>query len=333
MLNPKITKKEINSWTRFDLETDTGRQSAIVPAVTAYFRSIADIFHRFLSGLVYFHPQAGFALAGHLGRMASLSSLFGPAPKEVAAFLQGRSQKECRTIAREISASALKNLALRSLAENAGLDRVSRLIRPQGIEDLRCVLAQSRPVVFVFGHNCPLLGILAGLSQIDHPLLVIRAKRPFQYRIPGHITSCFTRGTVRGRILALKAAVDQLKSGGAVMMALWTSRRTGTDQEILMGRRMPLRRGFAAAARITGAAVVPVFSSWEQNGRIDLNVFPPFSTPDPCRVSKEAFEHGLMDQARLWLEERIRSAPAQIQIDQLRLFLKRPLLTEASHAA
>jgi lauroyl/myristoyl acyltransferase len=332
MRNPSITEKEIISWTRSDSEIFRrflpGRATSMVTCL-----HLASILNDILiSKLLCYHPRAGLALAGQLGRLASLSSLFGPHPEEVEAFLNIGTRAECRAIAIEISASALKNLALRSLAEHYGLDRLARLVRSGGIEALRRTLAQGRPVVFVFGHNCPVLGIIAGLSRIDHPVLVIRAARPFRYQTPGHITSCYTHGTVKGGILAMKRAVDQLRSGGAVMIAIWGSEKTGSNREVLMDRQVSMSRGFASIARITGAAVVPVFSLW-RNGWIDLNVFTPFPIPDRNNLSSLEIEQRLMDHARVWLERRIRSLPGQIQINQLRWFLKRPPLNMSSKAA
>jgi len=314
-----ITEKEVSDWMR------AGQGSSlrnISPCRIKWSRSIIDISSRPFSAIAMLDLPIALAAAGMFGRLSCRLSMFGPSPDEIRAFLGDGPNLDHAGISREITASAAKNMVLRSFVSRAGLEGLAPFVRISGAEYL-CRLHEKRlPAVLVFGHNGPIPGILAGLYRLDIPVLVMKKRNTVAHPIPPNISYCFTEGGLKNRALALKLAIDRLRSGGVVLLALWGDGSSKKDAVEFMERNIFFWPGFTAAARVSGAPVIPVFPRWRQGRQfIDLHFYDPLPLPDYPPDAGDIFDRALIKEAARWLEARIRSVPGQIQLNQLRSFL------------
>jgi lauroyl/myristoyl acyltransferase len=319
MSNNQITKKEIFDWMRVGQGFSS---QEISPRRIKWSRSFIEIFRRFFSGIALVNLPLALAAAGMAGRYSGRLSVFGPSTDEIRAFLGDVPKLDHAGISREIAASAAKNMVLRSFVGHAGLDGLAPYIRISGAEYL-CHLNERRlPAILLFGHNGPIPGILAGLIRLKIPVLVFKDKGSVLYPIPPNIKYCFTEGGVKNRAVALKLAIDQLRSGGFVLLAIWGEGSSDKDAVDFMGRKTSFTPGFAMAARVSAAPVIPVFSRWAQGRQfIDLHFYDPLPWPDCPSDAGGIIDRSLINEAAQWLEAGIRSVPGQIQLNQLRSFL------------
>ncbi len=301
----RVTEKEASDWLRAGRDFSSGgagRRSI------RFARSLIDI-------------RFALAAAGILGRASSRLSLFGPSPDEIAKFLGGSCGANWRGISREITASAAKNMVLRSFVGRKGIEGLAPFVRISGAEYLYHLNEKNLPAVLLFGHNGPTLGILGGLFQLNIPVLVIR-RDAVPYPVPPNISFCITEGKVRKRALALKLAIDRLRAGGMVLLALWGRSRPREGTLEFMGRNTYFTPGFAAAARLSGAPVIPVSSGWARGRQfIELHFSDPLTQPGCSPEAADIFDRSLINEAAQWLEAGLRSVPGQIQLNQLRSFL------------
>ena len=265
----------------------------------------------------------GLALAGAGGYGVGRARLLGPSCSEIRSLLGDLSLFRCRRIGAAMAASAAKNLVLRNVVGETGMEGLDPVLCCHGFGILKVLHQRGVPVIFIFGHNGPIQAIVSSLRRCPYPLLVLKRAAAPPERVPENVRYCVMDDVEAGGVVMLKTAVAHLRRRGAVLMALWPLDLGKAIPAVFFGRPMAFNRGFAAAARITGAAVVPVFSSWRKDGRIDVEIFPPLSSSGYRSEDGHSQESALMAQASGWLEERIRMFPGQVQIDQLRAMVSR----------
>ncbi|WP_025367265.1 LpxL/LpxP family acyltransferase [Thioalkalivibrio paradoxus] len=81
-----------------------------------------------------------------------------------------------------------------------------------------------------------------------------------------------------------------------------------------------LRGGFASLALLTGAEVIPVFSTLEPSGRVQIEFEPALARPDAKLEQREAIATMVRAYGKR-LEARWRRDPSQVLADQIRQYL------------
>ena len=295
-----------------------------VSAVARVLRGGIEGCGRLLLAVMRRNFRKGLALAGAGGYGLGRTRLLGPSCSEIRSLFGGDlSRVRCRRIGAQMAASAAKNLALRNFVGQIGIEGLEPVLCCHGLEIPRALHRQGVPVIFIFGHNGPIPAIVPSLHRCPYPLLVLKKAAAPPERVPENIRYCVVDDVQAGGSFMLKTAVAHLRRRGAVLMALWPLQQGKAIPTSFFGRPMALSRGFAAAARITGAAVVPVFSAWRKDGLIDVEIFPPLCASGFRSEDGLAQESALLAQASGWLEQRIRMFPGQIQLDQLRAMVSR----------
>jgi hypothetical protein len=318
--NNQFTEREISDWMR---DVQDFPSQVITPGRVKWLKSVIDISRRLFSVIALLDPPLGLKAAGIAGSLLGRLPIFGPSPDEVREFLGDLPKMDYAGISSEIAASGAKNMVLRSFVRRKGLWGLAPFIRISGEEYLCDLHEKKLPAVLVFGHNGPILGILAGLYRLNIPVLVVRKEYPVPYPIPPNISYCFTEGKLKGRAVALKLAIDRLRSGGFVLLALWGKGTSKKDAVEFMGRNAYFAPGFAIAARVSGAPVIPVSSRWAKGRKlIDLYFHDPLPRPDCPPDAGDIFDRSLIKEAAQWLETGIRSTPGQTQVKQMHFFLR-----------
>lgn len=319
MIDNQIKEREVSDWLR------VGRGSSlqdITPRRIKRVRTIIDIFRRIFSAVALANLPLGLAAAGIAGRLSCRLSVFGPLPDEIKMFLGDSPGTDYAAVSREISASAARNMVLRTFVRHKGLEGLAPYVRISGEGYLCRLHEKGQPSVIIFGHNGPVLGILAGLYRLNLPVLVMRKESPVPYPAPPGFDYCFMKGGLKNRTLALKLSIDRLQSGGLVLLALWGKGGSGEGAVEFMGRDVSFGPGFAVAARVSQAPVIPVSSRWVKERRfIDIRFHSPLKRPDCPPEDGSNFDRVIIKEAAQWLERDIRDVPGQIQINQMRSLL------------
>jgi lauroyl/myristoyl acyltransferase len=319
MNDDRVTEREVSDW----LRAGRGFSSGDVSRSIRILRSLIDIQRMLFSLVASMDIRLALAAADILGRASSQLSIFGPSSDEIISFLGENHRLNCRGISGEITASAAKNMVLRSFVRRKGLEGLAPFIRISGAEYLFHLHEKKLPAVFVFGHNGPILGIPAAFYSLNIPVLVVRRESPVPYPVPPNIDYCFTEAGLKGRTMALKLAIDRLRSGGFVLLAMWGKASSNKDAFQFLGRNTYFAPGFALAARVSGAAVIPVSSRWAQGRKcINIHFHDSLPQPDCSPESADIFDRSLVKEAAQWLEAGLRSMPGQIQVKQMRYYLK-----------
>ncbi|MBN1627205.1 MAG: hypothetical protein JW944_11830 [Deltaproteobacteria bacterium] len=319
MIDKQVKAREVTDWLR------VGRGSslqAITPRRIEQVRSAMDFFRRILFAFVLADLPLGLSITGLAARLSCRAGIFGLFPDEIHRFLGDVPGMDYARISRDVAASAAKNMMLRSFVRYKGLEGLAPFIRISGQEYLCSLHEKGRPAVLVFGHNGPVLGILAALYRLNLPVLVMRKESPVPYPVPPGFDYCFMKGGLKNRTMALKLSIDRLRSGGIVLLALWGKGGSGKDAIEFMGRNVSFGPGFAVASRVSQAPVIPVSSGWIKGRKfMGIHFHDPLKRPDCPHDEGANFDRMLIKEAAQWLEREIRAMPGQIQINQLRSIL------------
>ncbi len=292
---------------------------------------MTETIHRRLSfrfALKWFHfilmsisPAIGLFWARIMGRISYLLFFDRPSQKEVGAIFGDLKKSDLSQIARDITINKHKKFILRNLMIYGGIKRLFPLIECHGVDKLINLHKQQLPAILIFGHIGPSFAILAKLSQLGIPALILKYRN--ESWIPEKFEVYTTRGGPDRKAFILKSALDYLRTGGFVLIAI--DERVGTSEcEVtFMGRKTTFRRGFATLSRLTGAPVIPTIASWSPQAKyIDLTFYDPLSTPDLPPDAGIAYDNCLVAEAAQWLEERILSDPGLLTPKHLRRYVQ-----------
>jgi amino acid adenylation domain-containing protein len=122
---------------------------------------------------------------------------------------------------------------------------------------------------------------------------------------------------------SLSQARPFLERGGIVRVAADDLFGTGGPTMTFLGRRRPFRKGFAEMAVLTGAAVIPVYSGIEADGRITVNILDPLDGGREVDAREDRVE-GLIRQYAAWLGKRWVEEPGYIGLRSLRQYFRMP---------
>jgi lauroyl/myristoyl acyltransferase len=91
-----------------------------------------------------------------------------------------------------------------------------------------------------------------------------------------------------------------------------------TEPTSFLGGSIPIPRGAAALARLSGAAVLPATSRWSERGYgIEMEVHPPLPEPDLPREDRDAWERAMTEGAVRWFEDFLRLHPDTVRLKEL----------------
>ena len=91
----------------------------------------------------------------------------------------------------------------------------------------------------------------------------------------------------------------------------------------ICGRTYPLRAGFAELALRTGASIIPMTSSLEEDGRIKVTFHSPIASSDETHSHSERVT-GMVKQYAAFLETAWRQSPETVTLTRMDLHLDLP---------
>ena len=160
--------------------------------------------------------------------------------------------------------------------------------------------------------------IALALQAIGAPALIVGGKMPANWAkdaIAPEMQFIPSRGA-RQSAIALKSAHDRLRKGGIVAIAA-----DGEDGQLglrapFLGRSIRVSRGLAALARLTGAPIIPILTTWgEEDWTADLRIFDaltPMEAKEPVAWDRETIR-----QVVGRFEQIVRATPGQFRMEKL----------------
>jgi lauroyl/myristoyl acyltransferase len=209
-----------------------------------------------------------------------------------------------------------RSTALHDFVNCAGFERLAPFVRWQNPDVLRQFRVRKRPALLISWHVAtPGYSIVAGLYRLGIPALFLVYKAP-PVELPQGFEVCPTSGPPENRAIALKRALNHLKGGGLVFIAMDGRIGDTTHETTFLGRRFPLRRGPGILARLTGAPVLPVLARWQPRARrITITAYEPLPPPICPPESGVLFEDALAAEAWRWFEHYLRATPEEVGIE------------------
>jgi hypothetical protein len=118
-----------------------------------------------------------------------------------------------------------------------------------------------------------------------------------------------------------------IKDQGVVMAAIDGPGGASSTTVPCLGRRIVVRRGPLAVARLTGAPLVPVVAQWMAHGRIRILTGSPFSLP---AANDPLFERAAALAVARWLELHLTTYPDDLWPYTLRNLIASPMSQASS---
>lgn len=261
-------------------------------------------------------PRLGVRVAGLAGRVLHRLGLYGTKAPQVEQVFGPLSEDESERLARQISTTALKNRFTSQLVRSLGHERMARLITPESLEIIRAIEKQGAGIIALI-HVGPVLGIKSSLHLLGIPATVLTLERHHRGETPLEVIAEFewekldASGT---RLRALKSAMDRLRDGGLVFMAL-DGAGTERYRVRLAGRLLPMPGGPPMLSVMTGAPLFPVTSRWTRSGRIELRSAPPVRAPEG--LPREEAELDVADRVIEWFDSYLVENAAQTSLKLL----------------
>jgi lauroyl/myristoyl acyltransferase len=213
------------------------------------------------------------------------------------------------------------------LVQHAGYDEFQRAVVCRGDGQLARLHSEGHPAILGFMHSGPLLAISATLHRLEIPALVITWTRHHRGR-----TSLEVRricGTEASHRAVLKRAVDKLRGGGIVLWSLDSPGRARLRVEFF-GREFVFARGPVAAARLTGAMLIPIAAEWRGAGNMEVQMGEPLHLSrrsgrlsEHSKAEALAADHTIAAAAAAWFESYFRACPERMSLDMLRRLVYR----------
>jgi lauroyl/myristoyl acyltransferase len=267
-----------------------------------------------------------FALSGMIGR---LTYPFSPDPSaaDVGSLLPDLPPRRLRRIAREIRAHTFKNVDLVTVLNHAGLESIFPVVRCRGGDFLREMHARGQPAILISWHiGAHFYTIVAGLHRLGVPAHFLG--QDFGKRLPPGFGILPPGKTLMDRALSVRRALQHLRQGGALVIALDGADGDSTFQASFMGRQVCLRRGPALLARLSGAPLIPIIQSWESwSGAVTLEIHKPLPHAH-FSGDKDSFDSALLTAAMSWFEAYLRASPERLSLGKLDTLLSAPRITD-----
>lgn len=274
------------------------------------------------------HPGLGLRIAERRGLHVYARSLRRktksiPRKQEWTAAFGDEVGRDWDSVAREYVRSQYRLHLIQSVAANGGLDHVVPLVRWKGREKLEKLLEEGEPAVLTTWHAGPTIGIWAGLSTMGIDLIRVQQTR-WEIAPPGW-KILFRKGPESGGPI-IKQCLKHLRAGGwaAIPFDAFTE-ASGHLRVRCLGRSVPVPRGVAALADLSGAPLIPVTARWSDDGRsIEVEVQDPIDTAKREGEADAAYERRVLEAAAMRLESYLRERPHELNRMRLRYVLNQP---------
>lgn len=251
---------------------------------------------KLLARLAGYSPQA-YALADRLGALRNRVTGRWPAAAEVQSLFSHFTPRDAARAAAAVGALHERNRVLvRSLLRYGSGSVRPLLTLPEAFAGLR------GPRILATFHTGAVHAIGPALEELGLPFLALRLGSLF--KPAGALEIVSTKGDGQSRAAALHRALESLRGGGMVVLALDVASGEAIETRCL-GRRLRLAPGAFALARWTGAPIVPIVARWSGT-RIVFELGDPVGTPQ---------------EAAAWLERYLLERPSEITLGLLRNLL------------
>ncbi len=274
--------------------------------------------------LLFTHPAAALTLAGLRSHLAGVRFPDTPSPAEVGAFWKGLPPARRLEVARRIRAIEFRNREPRDLLGHRGVAGLAPLVRYRGAGLLRDLHARKSPAILAGWHfRTHYFMVLPALHRLGVPALALGF--PPHGLPPGFAVVSPPKADAVGRALVVRRALAHLRAGGVVGTCIDHPLGTGALPVPFLGRRLYLRRGVAALARLSGAPVIPFSQRWSASGRaVTVTFHEPLPRPAGPAGGRLAFEQSLLAEAARRVEGYVRAFPEELCLDLLALSLAAP---------
>lgn len=223
-------------------------------------------------------------------------------------------------VTHQIGFNAIRNVCLKTVASVPGPWQA--LVRCPDRDHAQAVRDLEGPAILAFWHFGPVNMLPLGFQRIGVSAPVFTRATPTGW------TANVERLTVHDpqqSVSALRRALQHLKKGGKVAVAIDGSMGKRDVEIPFLGRRFAVSRGASGLARLTGAPVIPCTMQWESKGwEMSVRVFEPL--PRPSTSDPDAFERELLVSAGRCFESYCRRHPGQLKIDQIAEIIDSPAL-------
>jgi lauroyl/myristoyl acyltransferase len=260
-------------------------------------------------------PAIGIRRMGALGVMARVLGAHGPARADVRALFPALKRARATRLVNRMASLHFRNRAAIALVRRGGLGALAALVDGHSESAPAVIARRERGLILVAYHVGAHFGVGAALHRWGTPVLTLR-NMPL--------------GDADARARALKLAVETVNARGVVMAAIDGPGGVSSTIVPCLGRRIVVRRGPLAVARLTGAPVVPVVAQWTDHGRIRILTGSPFGLPPP---DDPAFERAAALAVARWLELHLTTYPDDLWPYTLRNLLASPGLSAEGRLA
>lgn len=222
----------------------------------------------------------------------------------------------------QIGFNAIRNALLMKIACMPGAYELN--IHSPDDENALALHGLEGPAILAFWHFGPVNMLPLGLRRVGVTAQIFTRATPTRWTA----TEDFARMRLslhdpKRSVSALRRALQHLKGGGKVAVAIDGSMGKRDIDLPFLGRRFAVSRGAAGLARLTGAPVIPCTMQWEPKGwDMAVRVFRPL--PRPSTDDQDAFERELLVSAGQCFEAYAREHPNQFKIDQLKDLIDSP---------
>ncbi len=238
--------------------------------------------------------------------------LFGPIDPRVLDGILGRYARQAKW-----------NAMPRRLLDEGRLDELMDRVEVEGLEPLQSHIAEGVGATVVFAHVGPPAILPVVLARAGLPTVMIRNTRDWAMDVEGLELWDMPAGDGVLASLFLKRAIDTLKRGAVVLMAM--DGQVGAHHQpcSCLGREVRIPQGPFILQRLTGAPIILARTDWTEGGRVRvrLGAEAGAGVAGPPRTPRELAH---------WMEALLRDDPSQLRTSKLQLLLEAPRAPSAS---
>jgi lauroyl/myristoyl acyltransferase len=172
-----------------------------------------------------------------------------------------------------------------------------------------------------------------GLHRVGIPALMVGSISPgdWFWRMVSRDTRFVMCRGEHDSPLSLKIALDALRKGKVVTMAV--DGRSGNLglQVPFLGRMTRVAKGITVLARLSGAPILPALATWSGGDwSVDFRLHNPLPLPDRGSMAAEAWENEALVATVKFFEAIVREHPGQFRIDRVARLYKFPRIRKAA---
>jgi len=270
-------------------------------------------------------PRAGLQMGMIAGMLAGSGLLrWRPELSEDLIELIGPLEpSRLRRIRREIACTYYRNRVLYQMTQESPLDMLVGLVRVANAEPLHRLHSRGTPVIVVGWHQGPARAASTALRKLGLPALYAVYNRAGEPDNEGETLRYADLRRGASDAAFMKRAHDALRAGTIVGLHVDWQRQAG-EMVSFLDRRIPVGRGVASLARLTGARVVPVTRRFIGGGALEVRFHEPIDADDLDPAAREDFESALLDRIVRRLDVEARKDPGSFRIDRIRWLLGHP---------